>query len=200
MSSSPRNRGPKSPALPSAFRSPRRGDAPCPKRRSRRAADRAPRPAQEKSRDDSILPHWFAVAKQKGYRLLGRGARIYLFRIELVDRPVLKLGHSSDPERRLFQQLGPAARDTGEVQRAIDMETGHAALVAEKRAHRTMWTEHPEWVVPPEVFAGQINTKSEIYEIEALEFLLSLMDEIEAEAHKEKASASDPEEPDPEPD
>ncbi|PVA06475.1 hypothetical protein [Thalassorhabdomicrobium marinisediminis] len=129
---------------------------------------------------------------------MGRGARIYLFRIELVDRPVLKLGHSSDPERRLLQQLGPAARDTGEVLRAIDMKTGHAALVAEKRAHRTMRTEHPEWVVPPEEFAGQINTKSEIYEIEALEFLLSLMDEIEAEARKD--TTSDPEEPDLEPD
>ncbi|WP_281981750.1 hypothetical protein [Thalassorhabdomicrobium marinisediminis] len=132
-----------------------------------------------------------------GESWVSKPSQIYLFRIELVDRPVLKLGHSSDPERRLFQQLGPAARDTGEVLRAIDMKTGHAALVAEKRAHRTMRTEHPGWVVPREVFAGQINTKSEIYEIEALEFLLSLMDEIEAEAGEEKAA--NPKEPDPEP-
>ncbi len=105
-------------------------------------------------------------------------SKIYLFEITLTDRVVLKLGYSSDPERRLRQQLGPAARDTGIILHVIDMQTGHAALLAEKQAHGHLHKTHPDWVVAHDVFADQINTKSEIYEPEARDIIGALMDRI----------------------
>ena len=109
-------------------------------------------------------------------------SHIYLFQIELTDRSVLKLGYSSNPTRRLRQQLGDAARKTGQILRVIDLETGHAALKAEKRAHHTLRKRHPELVINPSVFADQITTKSEIYAPSAKARILALMDQIVAAA------------------
>jgi len=115
---------------------------------------------------------------------------IYLFRIELSDRAVLKFGYSSDPARRLRQQLGEAARKTGKILRVIDLETGHAALKAEKKAHRTLRRTHGAFVVATDVFAGQIKTKSEIYTLAAEPIIHELMDEIEDASSNAGASAS----------
>jgi len=115
---------------------------------------------------------------------------IYLFQIELSDRTVLKLGYSSNPQRRLRQQLGEAARTTGKILRVIDLPTGHDALKAEKKAHRTLRRTHGAFVVATDVFAGQIKTKSEIYTLAAEPIIHELMDEIEDASSNAGASAS----------
>lgn len=115
---------------------------------------------------------------------------IYLLHIALVDRVVLKLGYSSDPARRLSQLLGKAARTTGKILRVIDLPTGHAAINAEKKAHRTLSKIHGDFVVATDVFAGQIKTKSEIYTLAAEQVIHDLMDEIEDASPDDSASTT----------
>jgi len=103
---------------------------------------------------------------------------IYLFRIELVDRGVLKFGYSSNPARRLRQQLGDAARLTGKILCVIDLPTGHAAMTAELAGHRFLHQNHADLVIDAQVFAGQINAKSEIYTLSAEHIIQDLMDRI----------------------
>ena len=115
---------------------------------------------------------------------------IYLLHIALVDRVVLKLGYSSDPARRLSQLLGKAARTTGKILRVIDLPTGHAAINAEKKAHRTLLETNGDYVVATDVFAGQIKTKSEIYDLAAEPIIHDLMDLIEDASFDESASTT----------
>lgn len=103
---------------------------------------------------------------------------IYLFRIELVDRAVLKFGYSANPKRRLRYQLGDAARLTGRILRVIDLKTGHAAMTAELQGHRFLHQNHPDFVVDAVVFGGQIKSKSEIYDLSAEHVINKLMDRI----------------------
>lgn len=105
-------------------------------------------------------------------------SHIYLFVIPLEDRTVLKLGYSSDPTRRLQYQLGVAARERGTILHVIDLPTGHAALKAEKKAHRYLHKHHSALVIPPAEFEDQIKTSSEIYSLAAMPVILRLMGEI----------------------
>ncbi|MFY0624639.1 MAG: hypothetical protein JXQ89_23440 [Pelagimonas sp.] len=52
---------------------------------------------------------------------------IYLFQIDLPNLPVLKLGYSARPEKRLRQQLGLDRGIPTEILRTIAMPTGHPA-------------------------------------------------------------------------
>jgi hypothetical protein len=105
---------------------------------------------------------------------------IYLFKIPLPHGTLLKFGYSNDPERRLRQQLGEAARDHGTILHAIDLPTGHAAQKAEKKAHRFLSKTHPALVADRSRFNGQIKTKSEVYLLSAESLIRQLMDAIAA--------------------
>ena len=115
---------------------------------------------------------------------------IYLLRIELSDRAVLKFGYSAVPARRLFQLLGEAARTTGKILRVIDLPTGHDALKAEKKAHRRLCKDHASMVIATAVFAGQIKTKSEIYTLAAEPVIHDLIDLIDDASSNAGALAS----------
>jgi hypothetical protein len=93
---------------------------------------------------------------------------------------LLKFGYSNDPERRLRQQLGEAARDHGTILHAIDLPTGHAAQKAEKKAHRFLSKTHPALVADRSRFNGQIKTKSEVYLLSAESLIRQLLDAIAA--------------------
>jgi hypothetical protein len=61
---------------------------------------------------------------------LGRTARpshIYLFGIDLPGRPVLKLGYSARPAKRLKHQLGIDKGITTDVLRVVNLPSGHNA-------------------------------------------------------------------------
>lgn len=75
-------------------------------------------------------------------------------------------------------QLGDAARLTGKILRVINLETGHAALIAEKKGHRFLHQNHGDLVVDAAMFAGQIKSKSEIYDLSAEPVIQDLMDRI----------------------
>ena len=105
---------------------------------------------------------------------------IYLFKIPLPHGTLLKFGYSNDPERRLRQQLGDAARDHGAILHVIDLPTGHAAQKAEKKAHRFLSKTHPALVANRSLFNGKIKTKSEVYLLSAESLIRQLMDAISA--------------------
>lgn len=95
-------------------------------------------------------------------------------------RPVLKLGLSRDPDSRMRHQLGLPDHVEARILRVVPMETGRAALIAEKRLHGELRRNHPEAVVPPEAFSDYLNVVSEIYDISLEPVILDMLDRIEA--------------------
>jgi hypothetical protein len=105
---------------------------------------------------------------------------IYVFQIDLPHLPVLKLGYSARPEKRLRQQLGIEKHIHTEILRTVAMPTGHEARAEEEACHRVLKSDAPELIVPKAIFGNQINTQSEIYRAEAAPQIHALLDQIEA--------------------
>ena len=110
----------------------------------------------------------------------GQPSFVYLFRIDLPGLPVIKLGYSARPAKRLRHQLGidPAVRT--EILRVVLLTSGNLAKRDESACHRQMRETHPDAVVPKAVFGDAINTLGEIYHASALPVLNSLLDKIVA--------------------
>lgn len=113
-----------------------------------------------------------------GSRWNARPSHIYLFGIDLPSMPVVKLGYSARPAKRLRHQLGIHADVQTRVLRVIQMPSGHAAVQAEKACHATLLAEHPHLVVSKTTFGDAINTQGEIYRIAAAPLIYKLMDAI----------------------
>lgn len=114
---------------------------------------------------------------------LGRTAQpshMYLFHIDLPQLPVLKLGYSARPVKRLRHQLGIARTVKTEVIRTIRLPTGHLARAEETQCHAILRRDRPEWLVPKAVYGDAINTVSEIYHPAAAPRIHALLDAIEA--------------------
>lgn len=111
-----------------------------------------------------------------------RDSFIYLLRIEVpqIGLHVLKLGFSRTPVKRHRHQLGVPRSAKVELVRVLPMATGHDACAQESAAHAILRRHHPDVVVPPEVYAGVLNVKSEIYEAWGFELIMGLLDQIEA--------------------
>ncbi|WP_164744813.1 hypothetical protein [Nioella ostreopsis] len=111
-----------------------------------------------------------------------RESYIYLLRIEIPGTAfhVLKLGFSRTPVKRFRHQLGLPRDARVELVRVLPMATGHDACAKESATHASLRRSHPDAVVPPEVYAGILNVKSEIYEAWAYELIMAMMDRIEA--------------------
>ncbi|MCB5200226.1 hypothetical protein LGQ03_13325 [Loktanella sp. TSTF-M6] len=109
-----------------------------------------------------------------------KASSIYLFRIQLPHLPVIKLGYSASPARRLRQQLGIAKGVETDIIRAIRLPTGHLARAEEELCHRILCRERPDWEVPKAVYGDAINTVSEIYLPVAEARIMAMLDEIEA--------------------
>jgi hypothetical protein len=104
---------------------------------------------------------------------------IYLFRIDLPDLPVIKLGYGVRPQKRLRHQLGIALTVPTEIIRTVPMPTGHLARQEEERCHRTLKQEYPEWAIPKAAYGDAINTASEIYDPAAEPTIHAMLDDIE---------------------
>lgn len=109
---------------------------------------------------------------------------IYLFSIPLDGLPVLKLGFSARPEKRLRHQLGVDLGLGTEVLREVPMPNGNRAKAEECGCHRHMKMCHPHLVVPKAEFGDRINTRGEIYRMDALDILNVMMDGIAARYRK----------------
>jgi len=106
---------------------------------------------------------------------------IYLLRIEVqkIGLHILKLGFSRTPVKRHRHQLGLPRSARVELVRALPMATGHEACAQESAAHATLRRHHPDAVVPPEVYAGILNVRSEVYEAWAFDLIMGILDRIE---------------------
>ena len=107
-----------------------------------------------------------------------RPSFIYIFQIDLPHQPVIKLGYSRKPRKRLRHQLGIDLSVPTKVLRTIPMPSGFVAREEETAAHNTLAKEHPDWVVPKSAYGDQINTAGEIYDPAALGKIHALVDEI----------------------
>ncbi|MCY4480355.1 MAG: hypothetical protein OXB97_10705, partial [Rhodospirillales bacterium] len=108
---------------------------------------------------------------------------LYLMRFCPPDRrPVLKVGMSRDPESRMRHQLGLPGHVEARILRIVPMETGRAALIAEKRLHGELRRQYPEAVVPPEEFTDYLKVVSEIYDVSLEAVILKMLDRVEAAA------------------
>ncbi len=106
---------------------------------------------------------------------------LYLMRFAAPDRsPVLKLGMSRDPDSRMRHQLGLPDHVEAGILRIVPMETGRAALVAEKRLHGELRRDYPGAVVPPEEFSDYLRVVSEIYDASLEPVILEMLDRVEA--------------------
>ena len=114
-----------------------------------------------------------------GQSWASKPSQIYLFRIDLPCARVLKLGYSSNPRRRLRQQLGIARDVPTRILRTLNVPTGHQAVSLEKAAHAAMRRLCPDWIVPKSAYGDAINTRTEIYRPDAESALCAILDRIE---------------------
>ena len=106
---------------------------------------------------------------------------LYLMRFSHPGRrPILKLGMSRDPDSRMRYQLGLPDHMEARILRIVPMETGRAALIAEKRLHGELRRDYPEAVVPPEEFSDYLRVVSEIYDASLEPVILEMLDRVEA--------------------
>lgn len=94
-------------------------------------------------------------------------------------REVVKLGYSRDPQSRLRSQLRLDPAMPCDLLRTVAISSGHAALRTEKQMHARLRLEHPEAVLVPSSWQGQINVQSEIYDGALTPVILQMLDEIE---------------------
>ncbi|SHF55527.1 hypothetical protein SAMN05444339_1083 [Loktanella atrilutea] len=103
---------------------------------------------------------------------------IYMFAVDLPGLPVVKLGHSARPGKRLRHQLDIRFDVQTRILRVLPLVSGHLAQREEKACHRLMHRDHPEMVVPKAVFGPAINTQGEIYHAAAASVIHALMDAV----------------------
>lgn len=108
----------------------------------------------------------------------GKPSYIYLFRIDLPGLPVVKLGYSARPAKRLRHQLGIQRGVRTEILRVLLLPSGNAAVREESACHRAMRDRHPDLIVPKATFGDAINTQGEIYHTAALPVLHTLLDDV----------------------
>lgn len=107
---------------------------------------------------------------------------IYLLGLEFTDGTprLIKLGYSKHPVKRWKHQLKLPKSARVEVIRIIAMPTGHDASGTERAAHAVLLRQHPDFVVPTQIYADVLNVTSEVYWPTAEGVIHTLLDEIEA--------------------
>ncbi|MEY8880335.1 hypothetical protein AB9K37_03060 [Donghicola sp. XS_ASV15] len=104
---------------------------------------------------------------------------VYLDLFELPDGrgEYLKVGMSRRPLSRLRHQFALTDGIRAKVLEKVGLKTGATALREEKRMHKVMRTEHPEWVVCATEL-DWIGVSSEIYRIDALPRIRALLADL----------------------
>ena len=122
----------------------------------------------------------------------GKPSYIYLFRIDLPGLPVVKMGYSARPAKRLRHQLGIPRGVGTEILRVMLLSSGNAAVREESACHRAMRERHTHLIVPKSMFGDAINTQGEIYHASALPILHALLDEVATRHPVESSGAEVP--------
>ncbi|WP_299416224.1 GIY-YIG nuclease family protein [uncultured Sulfitobacter sp.] len=107
---------------------------------------------------------------------------IYLMRfISATGRELIKAGFSRNPTSRMHHQLVVGQEMPCEILRTVAVPTGRQALCIEKGLHKMLQLNHPECIVDPASYRGQIRVASEIYDASLTPTILGHLDDIEAE-------------------
>ncbi len=111
-------------------------------------------------------------------------SRSYLYAMSFTlanGRDLVKLGYSRDPESRLLHQLRIDRTMPCRILRTVEMASGHQAIRTEKALHGLLRGAHPEAVVDPASYRGQIRVRSEIYDATLTPLVLAVLDGIESQ-------------------
>ena len=79
----------------------------------------------------------------------------------------------------LRHQLTTAQDQYALLIRSIAIPTGRDAIRLEKELHRTLRKRHPEAVLDRDVFAGQVNCVSELYDAAIETDIMALLDALQ---------------------
>lgn len=91
---------------------------------------------------------------------------------------LVKLGFSRNPDSRLRHQLLKHRSVEAQILKTVPMATGQLALQTEKRLHTRLKTAFPDSIAPPDLYAGSINVRSEIYFADVTAEIVRMLDEI----------------------
>lgn len=105
---------------------------------------------------------------------------IYAMLFVLKDgREAIKVGFSRDPDSRLRHQLTTEQDQYALLIRSIAIPTGRDAIRLEKELHRALRKGHPQAVLDRDVFAGQVNCVSELYDAAIETDIMALLDALQ---------------------
>lgn len=106
-------------------------------------------------------------------------SKLYAMQFVLpTSRRLVKVGYSNNPASRLYHQLSRNPDMPRTILRTVPVASGQMAIRLEKALHRKLRDEHPDAVVAPEVYRGQIKVKSEIYDASLTSKILAELDYI----------------------
>lgn len=112
-------------------------------------------------------------------------SQLYSMRFVLRDgREAIKVGFSRDPESRLRHQLITRRDQPALVIRTVQLVSGREAIRLEKALHRRLRALRPEAVLDRQIFAGQINCVSELYDVAIEPLIMHHLDRIEARTRR----------------
>lgn len=108
-------------------------------------------------------------------------SNIYAMRFTLeTGREVVKVGFSRLPWSRLHYQLRMNDEMPCAVLQTVTVPTGQLAMSLEKRLHKALKQSHPEHVVDPACYRGQIRVISEVYDGSLTPVIIAHLNDIEA--------------------
>ncbi|WP_027245690.1 hypothetical protein [Leisingera daeponensis] len=106
-------------------------------------------------------------------------SHLYAMQFELPNgAQLVKLGFSRNPDSRLRHQLLKHRSVEAQILKTVPMATGQLALQTEKRLHTRLKTAFPDSIAPPDLYAGSINVRSEIYFADVTAEIVRMLDEI----------------------
>ncbi|OBY27109.1 hypothetical protein [Leisingera sp. JC1] len=109
-------------------------------------------------------------------------SHLYAMQFKLLNGTCLvKLGFSRNPDSRLRHQLLKHRDLDAKILKTVPMATGQLALQTEKRLHAKLQAGFPDLVAPPDLYAGELRVKSEVYFADAAQVIFAMLDAIEPE-------------------
>ncbi|MCZ0962462.1 GIY-YIG nuclease family protein [Paracoccus benzoatiresistens] len=97
-------------------------------------------------------------------------------------REVVKAGYSRDPLSRLIHQLRIDRAMPCRILSMVPIDTGHEAIRLEKSLHARLRRTHPDAIVDPDLYRGQIRVRSEIYDAKLTLLILTLLSDLDRDA------------------
>ncbi|KIC27169.1 hypothetical protein RA24_16755 [Leisingera sp. ANG-M6] len=107
---------------------------------------------------------------------------LYVMQLKLANgAKLIKLGYSRDPVSRLYHQILKTKETEAQVLRTVPVSSGHTAVQIEKGLHALLKAEYPGSVAPPDLYAGELRVKSEVYFPDVCQVIFAMLNTVKAE-------------------